>query len=105
MNRLSSTARGAGIGRLTSAAPGFHGAPDPAGKQVTVFPRAVMEKLHERIVGIREVRRRKEARAAEEQVAAVAVEAQLSLSALRAGGRAEEESAQSGGVHVAIMVH
>ena len=84
--------------RLSSTASGLHGAPGPAGHQVSVFPRAIMKKLHERIVGIREVRRRKEARAAEEQVAAVPVEAELCLSALRAGdvGRAEQEGAQSG---------
>ena len=98
LGRLRSTARGAGFGRLRSPAPGLHGAPGPGGNQVTVCPRAIMEKFHERTVGIREVRRRKEARAAEEQVAAVAVEAQLSLPAFRAGdlGRAEQEGAQSG---------
>ena len=43
LGRLKSTARGAGLGRPSSAAPGVHGAFAPGDNQVTVFPWAVMD--------------------------------------------------------------
>ena len=70
----------------------------PARDEMAVLARAIVQQLHDRIVGVREVRCDEEAGSAEKKVAAVAVKTKFGLAALCAGhlGGTEQHRPESG---------